>query len=89
MGDATPGQIVLGCIKHRPEEALRSKPVGYSDPLWLLLQIMHPDSCLELLPRLSITMTFKLQAELNTFFPKLLLLMIFITVIGGKLGHIL
>lgn len=71
---ATPDQVGLGCIS--PEKAMQGKPVS-SVPPWSLLQVLPPGSSLEFLPWLSPVMGKKLQAEIKSFLPWLILVTVF------------
>lgn len=71
-GGAIPRQVGLGCIKKGAEQARGSRPARVSPP-WLLRQSLPAGSSFELLPLLPSMMNYKLQDEINSLSPGLVL----------------
>lgn len=63
-----PRQVVLGCVRKRPEGAMKSESVSC---------VIHPS----FLPWLSLEMACELKDEISPFLPKSLLIIVFIAVI--------
>lgn len=64
-----------------------SKPVSSASvPSWLLLEFLHPGSCLEFLLWLPLMTDsdMELETEINPFFSQLLVIMVFIRAIERK-----
>jgi len=49
VGEAMPGQVILGGTRKQTKQTMKSKQVSSTSP-WLLLQFLPPSSSLEPLP---------------------------------------
>ena len=71
MGGIIPRQVVLGCMKKQAEQVS-------TQCSWPLLQYLPSGPCLEFLP--DFLHDYDVKVKFTLFFPKLLLVMRFITV---------
>jgi hypothetical protein len=86
LGSESLGQRALSYVKKQAEQATMSKSVS-STPPWSLCQ-----SCLQCpalgschnFPQWQIVVKWELEDAINPFFPKLHLIMMFITAVEGK-----
>lgn len=82
VGSVTLGHVVLGCVRKQINS--ESKPVS-GVPSWPLLQLLPPGSFLEFLPLCPFILDcdWGKKAEINSFLPKLVSVMVFVTAVGS------